>query len=338
MKKSMLLSGDVLYITNPSVFDHDTQTFNVLSDNSFMGMLHQFYTNKDKINRINIILPILSESVRKDLNDINEHIFDKKIKFTELEEAYGTTNFSNDQKMCEYLEKNSLDTSNIDILVSEVTFDYGYEVVYNLPYYQRINKLSVDSTKLDNKVEDLIRKYEPFFFDIDLDYNIYVDEIEKNDEINFFYFGVKCYNKELFEKICGLFSKDVSQQVKELIESIKVGKTVSLFDRDLIYYQDELEIIFDDVEYLGDVDTLVISNQTNIDDSYALSIVFESGCKPKIKDSTNLVIFDKLDDINKNRLKYQLANTKKVVTYFTDTNFNHDLELFKSMGCITKTK
>lgn len=334
MSKKIEICGKVLWLSNPSSFNHESQTFNLMGDNSFMSLLHQVYMSREDIENLDVVIPKISDDTRKHLTNINDNIFAGLINFIEVEKGYSTTHFSNDEKMCQYLASGGLqkEINKSDIIVSEISFDFGCEVLYYFPYFQRLNKLSEGSEKLDVKVDFLIRKYERGLLIVDAQ-NIDVFELENDSYIDFFYFGQTRFSEELFDALCRVFTIDISEQVKDVIESAHIGKRISLFDRDLVFYNEELETILKDDEYLKKVDTLIISNRSNIDDSYALSIVFESGYGVDRDDSTNLVIFDRSDDVDKDILKYQLANTGKVITYYTDTLFSHDIELFKAMGC-----
>lgn len=327
MKNGMVLNGNVLWLLNPSAFNHHKGLFNLMADNTFMSALHQIYQNLDTISNVNIVVPKLDENTIKHLENINEKIFLNKIDFYIQDDAFGTTHKSNDAYFLNFLknleDNKKLDFKNYDFIVSEYAFDFkDHNTIYYFPYYLMNSELQSGSKEQDDLILDVIE-------------NSFGRENIK------LLAGELDYSQKLFHELCELFSKSYTTQMKDLIHSVKKGYRVLFYNQDLIYANKELEYIFSDLNYLNSIDNILIPNTSDLDDSTALSILFENSRNDYKKSKTKLTLLDRTDNLDKSILKYQLANLgTKNIKYFTKGRLDtHDLNLFNSTGCdVTEIK
>lgn len=296
------LHGTVQWISNPLNYNHGNSSHNLLCDDSFWEAIHMLYNNIDSIYEFILTVPSASKETINDIDIINESILEGKLTLSINPKLYdGVSNVENSEIFSE------TDEDNIDIVVSEIFHDFGYPV---LQYFNSSrNPLEKCLVDIHNDIYG-----SDFLFDCP----------PKN-----------IFNRDLMLKLVELFnSMEMNNQLTDLINVMKVGYKVIVFDKPMENSIEELKNIFNDEETIDGANTMIITNQSDLDDPATLDILFKTANKKGREVNLNIVLMDNTDDFNKPVLKFVLAKYGHSVCYFDNSGGkSHDFNLYKNMNC-----
>lgn len=327
MQNPLGIHGNILWLCNPDKTNHTTGTFNLLCDESFLKMLHLVYNRLSEIDKVTIPIPNIGISDIDNISKLNKDIFGGKLHFEIMDNLFDSSCISNEISFSKnFLNKHTVPESvfgrlisECDILVSEFAYDFGFHVMYLLE--DSIYKSEGDNySGIYNYINELEANYGEQFVIRELDNNI--------------------YNSELFSKLSDLFyEKEKSNpQMVDLLNVLKVGYRVLFYDKPLELSTEELSYVFSSENYLKTINSMIITNQSGLDDSAALRVIFDSAQMEGREDNTKLIVLDKTDDIDKTTLKFILSRYKDSICFIGSVDEQgHDMNMFISMGCSVNT-